>query len=218
MTPTLTHMMTSSPHKEATATIDDRFLFPYSAGEPRRTRTYNPLIKSQRVERSVGGQWRFLMLQTRPFTRVGAQKWTLPPCHMTHGLTHGCPPPARPEPKTLEGRKATMKAYYRTQSRNSGKVHAYAEAGDDFYSTYCGRTLDPFDSQWEETDADITCGTCRNGLHASKYYRIARDLVEVCEGLVQDMKDRPGAYIHADKSALSTIEAICQRSHSHIAI
>ncbi len=114
--------------------------------------------------------------------------------------------------------------YFPIKNTNTGTVHACTELeihDESYFSTGCGKPVDPWSSDWNANEvqgADITCKTCRATLKASKQYRISRGLVDVCEGLIEDMKARPGAYLHADHSLLDRIEQICLRSHTDLAI
>lgn len=114
--------------------------------------------------------------------------------------------------------------YHPIQSKVTGTTHGYTQAGEirgepQFY-TACGRSVDPWSDAWETQiqEREISCGTCRRSLQGSKEHRIARDLTEIGELLVQDIAARPGAYIHADHELLSRIERLCQAAKTDLGI
>lgn len=87
----------------------------------------------------------------------------------------------------------------------SGRVHAVADGGDTTM-TPCGLaitlSLQPAPGEL------LTCETCHKLMEARRDQRIALNLAGAARRLLADVDARPGAYIHADKTAIETMRAV----------
>ena len=104
---------------------------------------------------------------------------------------------------------------------HSGKTHyVVASGGPEDGSlhgmyTYCSRQIDleALPDGWiEETAAEVTCGTCQRSERAGRSYREALHykneylkLLLVCEDLIRDADQRPGAYTYAHLVSIRAI-------------
>lgn len=93
---------------------------------------------------------------------------------------------------------------YRHILSDSGVIHAQPDESD---YTVCGKTPGIC---WQDTDMPIVCKVCLKSIHASRAWRVATRLSELVEELHQDMLQRPGAYIHADRSTIAQMMAIVE--------
>lgn len=105
--------------------------------------------------------------------------------------------------------------YIHVKNTDSGVVHVRPQS-QNLITCCCGRILSEIFE--EETDEEVTCGQCKRVLWQSRTDRLASQAAVAVERLLQDKRNRPGAYIHIRSDVLEDLQTFFDAYHTDLGI
>lgn len=105
--------------------------------------------------------------------------------------------------------------YVHVKNTDSGVVHVRPQS-QNLITCCCGRVLSEIFE--EETDEEVTCGQCKRVLWESRSERLASQAAVAVERLLQDKKQRPGAYLHVRSDVFGELEEFYRAYHDDLGI